>query len=172
MTKVLPLLIAVASGDAATGTAVLQVYDLGKDGTGTPSEIYAVKDLTEAARNNTRGDWTAPSACLVVTLVLHNVVQILLVDGSCALAMMSAALLCACLWLVQLHSACWQKGLLRPAHHYTLACTPAKWRCFSVRCTRGCSMCSSCCPFPGGTDHRNILGSPCRPRDLQGEEQV
>eukprot|EP00891_Asterochloris_glomerata_P006724 jgi/Astpho2/6724/Aster-06743 len=58
-----------ADRDNAMGTAVIgvpmtlsayspqraTVYDLGKDGTGKPSELYTTKDLAEAARNNTKG---------------------------------------------------------------------------------------------------------------------
>lgn len=83
----------------ATDTVVLQVYDLGKDGTGKPSELYTTKDLAEAARNNTKGDWTAHPDNSVVTLVSLDVAQILLADGGCAGAVMSAALPCDCLWM-------------------------------------------------------------------------
>ena len=61
----------IASGANAAGSGVLQVYDLGKDGTGKPSEIYAVKDLTEAARNNPRGDCAADSYHLACMHACH-----------------------------------------------------------------------------------------------------
>ena len=72
------MLIALVLGATATAVGVLQVYDLGKDGTGKPSEIYSTKDLTEAAKNNTKGDSLLSD--LVMTLVSLDVAQILLVD--------------------------------------------------------------------------------------------